>query len=179
MVETEIITQFVEEDVFNAMPVLLESSNIEEVKKAAALVASAFGSDLSFAEILSDNEKISHLLTSFKKNVALLVQKTWVEKSDEAVKAEALYNLDQVCSLYENSDYNKAYTLNLKLIEDIMYLMFGSQSKTSEFGEYALRIDPEFGIFVWYVNSLPDNSNWANDKYGVMVLLGMFFLSNY
>ena len=57
--------------------------------------------------------------------------------------------------------------------------MFGTQAKTKDFDEYALRIDPEFGIFWWYLQALPKNAQWEGNKYRITTLLGMYFLANY
>ena len=61
----------------------------------------------------------------------------------------------------------------------MVYLMFGSQAKSKDFAEYALRIDPEFGIFWWYVSSIPKDAEWESEKNRVVILLGMYFLANY
>jgi len=57
--------------------------------------------------------------------------------------------------------------------------MFGSQTKTKGFNEYALRIDPEFGIFWWYMKNLPRTADWSEFKMRAVTLLGMYFLANY
>jgi hypothetical protein len=57
--------------------------------------------------------------------------------------------------------------------------MFGQQTDSEEFTEYTLRIDPEFGIFWWYISNLPDSINWAEEKCKIAMLLGMYFLANY
>ena len=67
----------------------------------------------------------------------------------------------------------------ISILSDVVYLMFGTQAKTPDFAEYALRIDPDFGIFWWYVQSLPKNNVWGNEKTRVVIMLGMFFLANY
>ena len=57
--------------------------------------------------------------------------------------------------------------------------MFGTQSKSKDFDEYALRIDPEFGIFWWYIKSLPQDADWTEEKTRTALLLAMYFLANY
>ena len=66
-----------------------------------------------------------------------------------------------------------------KIIDDVVYLMFGSMAKTADFEEYAFRIDPEFGIFWWYIKSLPAKNEWSNEKNKAVMLIAMFFLANY
>ena len=57
--------------------------------------------------------------------------------------------------------------------------MFGAQAKKDDFLEYALRIDPGFGIFWWYISNLPPKSEWSEEKSRLAILLGMYFLANY
>ena len=67
----------------------------------------------------------------------------------------------------------------LDIIDKSVYLMFGQQTKSDDFGEYSLRIDPEFGIFWWFIQCLPKQPEWSNEKCRNAVLLGMYFLANY
>ncbi|MBQ2552814.1 MAG: hypothetical protein II563_08225, partial [Treponema sp.] len=64
-------------------------------------------------------------------------------------------------------------------VDNVVYLMFGAQTKSKDFENYALRIDPEFGIFWWYIKSLPKTQEWNKGKTSVTILLGMYFLANY
>ena len=57
--------------------------------------------------------------------------------------------------------------------------MFGAQAKNEDFPAYAFRIDPEFGVFWWYIQSLPHEVSWPEEKCRVVLLLGMYFLANY
>ena len=57
--------------------------------------------------------------------------------------------------------------------------MFGQSTESDDFVEYSLRIDPEFGIFWWYISNLPPKANWTEEKCRVATLIGMYFLSNY
>ena len=65
------------------------------------------------------------------------------------------------------------------MLSDVIYLMFGQMSRTPDFEEYALRIDPEFGIFCWYIQNLPETNDWSNEKNKAVLLIAMFFLANY
>mgnify|MGYP003299884272 CR=1 FL=1 len=76
-------------------------------------------------------------------------------------------------------DYASCYKDFISVLVDVVYLMFGSQAKKEDFAEYALRIDPEFGIFWWYLHSLPKERAWGNEKCRIVILLGMYFLANY
>src|SRR5574344_53455 len=90
----KLISQFIPSKVVKALAALLKTDNADKASKAAVTIASAFGSDPSFKAICegsSDDE--SHLIASFQKNLTLLVQKTWVEKTDEELKEPGLYKL--------------------------------------------------------------------------------------
>ncbi len=138
-------------------------------------IASMFGFSGNFCKTQSENE--SKLVQSFMHNLQLLIQKTWVEKSDIALKEQILYKLEVLCN--DTSDWIKVYTEFLSIIGNAVYLMFGQQTKSDDFCEYSLRIDPEFGIFWWYIQSLPATAEWPADKCRNAVLLGMYFLANY
>ena len=107
------------------------------------------------------------------------LQKTWIEKSDAELKENVLYKLNEYCEAISKGEWNKSYPTLLQIVGDVVYLMFGNQSKNGDFEEYSLRIDPEFGIFWLYMNSLPKEQEWEQKKARVAMLLGMFFLANY
>lgn len=176
---SNLIKEFVEDDVTSAMDILLSSDESDKIISSAVTISKAFGTDSSFADIISSEDGEAKLISSYKKNLTLLVQKTWVEKSDEAVKEQVVYQLDNFCTAMEQKKYTDEYKPFGQTLSDVVYLMFGNQSRTKEFEEYALRIDPEFGIFWWYVTSLPDSNSWSNEKCRIVLLLGMFFLANY
>ena len=115
-------------------------------------------------------------MQSFKNNLKLLIEKTWVEKSDIALKEQILFQLEKFCN---ESDWTKNFSEFLTILNEAVYLMFGQQTKSGDFGEYSLRIDPGFGIFWWYVKSLPATAEWPVEKCRNAVLLGMYFLANY
>jgi hypothetical protein len=176
----KLISQFIPSKVVKALAALLKTDNADKASKAAVTIASAFGSDPSFKAICegsSDDE--SHLIASFQKNLTLLVQKTWVEKSDEDMKEQVLYKLEQFCKSLSRKTWASSYVPFLEILDGVVYLMFGAQTKSDDFEEYALRIDPEFGTFWWYVQSLPKTTDWSDDKCRVCIELGMFFLANY
>ena len=117
-----------------------------------------------FRSTLEDANK---LILSFKNNLKLLIQKTWVEKSDVALKEEILFKLDV---LFKNPvDWKKSYTKFLEILANAVYLMFGQQTKSDDFAEYSLRIDPEFGIFWWYIKSLPLSAEWPDDSAAIIL----------
>ncbi|QTQ13111.1 hypothetical protein HRQ91_00830 [Treponema parvum] len=175
---TDTLTEtFIEKSVLNAGRKILQEKNIAKIEEFALKIAGAFGvnDSVSISEF-ADEKK---LIASFNDNMTLLIQKTWVEKSDAELKEQVLYQLEQFCSLIDFDTWNKAYSPFLKIIYDAVYLMFGSQAKQEDFLEYAFRIDPGFGIFWWYIQLLPQETDWTSEKCRIIILLGMYFLANY
>ena len=125
---------------------------------------------------MKDDEEIKKLVLSFKHNLTLLIQKTWVEKSDIALKEQLLYQLDLFLG---NEEWLTNYTLFLQMINQAVFLMFGQKPDSPDFDEYSLRIDPEFGIFWWYISNLPTKIEWSEAKCRIAMMLGMYFLANY
>lgn len=178
MTKNNLISEVCEPQVLNAIEKIKDSSDISEVNSFATEISEAFGSKELFSAILNNSDD-SKFIASFKKNLTLLIQKTWVEKTDEAVKEQVLYNLEQFCAYAEDKKYFEEYKRFGQILTDTVYLMFGNQSKLPEFMDYALRIDPEFGIFWWYIQSLPEEATFSNEKSRSIILLGMYFLANY
>ncbi len=179
-----LILQFVDKNVLVAITVFsLKDASIPALDQIQA-VAETFCSGSSSEMLLSalagtDPGAEQKLIDSFYNNLKLLVEKTWVEPSDAAVKDQVLYQIDKVHNKMEQRNFADCYVDFVNLLADVVYLLFGPQSKKDDFQEYALRIDPEFGIFWWYVQSLPKTSVWENEKSRAAVLLGMYFLANY
>jgi len=177
--EKELIESFVGSEAVSALDSILNTDNINETSKATVTVSNAFGASGFDKIAVPDSDAEEKLISSFNNNLVLLIQKTWVEKSDEALKAAVLYQLEEFSKNLSDKKYNEAYTSFFNIVDSVVYLMFGSQAKTKEFDEYALRIDPEFGIFWWYFKNLPRTNEWAAEKVRLTLLLGMFFLANY
>ena len=123
-----------------------------------------------------DDDSTSKLVASFKNNLKLLIQKTWVEKSDIALKDQLLYQLEIFLG---NDQWKENYVLFLQLINQAVFLMFGQKPDTPDFAEYSLRIDPEFGIFWWFISNLPSKNEWSEKKCRIAMMVGMYFLANY
>lgn len=180
----DLIAQFVDKNVLQAFNVLSSEDSTLPTVEIATTVARTFcagNSVETFSSVIStvDNAAEQKLITSFHNNLKLLVEKTWVEPSDATVKEQVLYRIDKLCAKLVDGDYTGCYSDFISVLTDVVYLMFGSQAKKEDFPEYALRIDPEFGIFWWYVQSLPSKPKWQNEKSRVVILLGMYFLANY
>lgn len=169
----DLIQDFVDADTVAAVDSF--TSGKENSNKNVDLIASMFGYSGSFSS--SSEGEQEKQVTSFKNNLKLLIKKTWVEKDDETLKDEILNRLEElVC---KDGSWESVYYEFLGIIGSAVYLMFGQQTKSDDFGEYSLRIDPEFGIFWWFIKSLPEKAEWSDEKYRNAVLLGMYFLANY
>lgn len=177
--ESKIISQCVDASVTTAISTVLTGTNAKQTLKAADTIAKEFGaSNALFEKETADFEE--KLISSFQKNLSLLIQKTWVEEADADLKDQVLYKLAEYSKVISKGKWANAYTEFLQIISDVVYLMFGAMTKTEDFIEYALRIDPEFGIFWYYIKSLPtEGADMDNDKSRVVMLLGMYFLANY
>lgn len=171
-----LINDVLDKKVVDALSNLIGSSDQVVVDNSAVAIANSFGSGEFKIASSADEEK---LIQSFKKNLSLLIQKTWVEEYDVSLKEEVLYKLEKFCSKIQEHKWAESYGIFLKILENVVYLMFGNQSKNAEFSEYALRIDPEFGIFWWYVKSLPRTNEWSEEKNKSALSVAMFFLANY
>lgn len=184
LMEKDNIDQIIEEcatpEFIASVQKLIAVADTQDITQAAQKVAVTFGAQANQLDnSLISGEAETKLVSSFHKNLMLLIQKTWVEKPDESTKQQVLYQLEQFCAEYQNGIFGKAYKHLLSIITDAVYLMFGSLSKGADFCEYALRVDPEFGIFWWYITNLPKDAQWSGEKYRCAIILGMFFLANY
>ena len=178
MTNSDLICDFVEPEIIEAVKQIQDATDVNEINKLAVKISSLFNAQDVFADILSSKDD-SKIISSFKKNLTLLIQKTWVEKDDETVKEQVLYNLEQFCVYVEDGKYAEEYSRFSHILTDVVYLMFGPTSKEPVFEEYSLRIDPEFGVFWWYISNLPEVADFSNEKSRALLLLGMYFLANY
>ena len=169
----DFIQEFVDSETVEAVERFTQNSDNDNAD--ADLIARMFGYSGNFSATSEEEQKKQ--VTSFKNNLKLLIQKTWVEKDDVTLKDDILVRLEELsCS---DGNWTTVYTEFLSIIESSVYLMFGQQTKSDDFGEYSLRIDPEFGIFWWFIKSLPGKAEWSDEKCRNAVLLGMYFLANY
>ena len=102
-----------------------------------------------------------------------------MEKSDEALKEQVLFQIDGICSALEKGNYGGVYEQFMLLLHDVVYLLFGSQSKKDDFAEYALRIDPDFGVFWQFLQNVSPKKKCSENLARLYILLGMCFLANY
>ena len=175
---SDLINEFLDKKSLKALEDLISADDISKVKESSVLVSQSFNpTDDSFKPIADSKDSAEDkLISSFNNNLVLLIQKTWVEKSDIALKDQLLYQLDVFLG---NDSWKDNYILFLQLINQAVFLMFGQKPDTPDFAEYTLRIDPEFGIFWWYISNLPPKTEWSEEKCRLAMMLGMYFLANY
>ena len=138
-----------------------------------------------FNDASKSGRAVEDFLNRFQNNLDLLIQKTWVEKADEERKERLLAEVPPFIALIEKEDYSEALEEFGAILEELAYLFFGSQSQTDDFAEYALRIDPQIGLFWWYggqINSI-QGASWVKtaDRNILRALLffGICYLTNF
>jgi len=155
---------------------------------AALEFAKALGIDAEYRRVLAldkNDTQMRSFLGHFQNNLDLLIQKTWVEKSDEARKEKLQDNIPSLMALIEQGNFRQALDDFGKVLDELAYLFFGTQSSKEDFTEYAFRIDIEIGLFWWYggmignlketcKNCVPnDEILWA------VLLIGLCYLTNF
>jgi hypothetical protein len=187
------IRGFIGKEILTALDVLencyLPKQSLESIEAAAVVIADVFGDGAKFKGLLGKDSperigKEQKLRVGFQNNLNLLIEKTWIEKSDEALKEQVLYRLKLYCARLAEKRYLESQHDFMEVLNDTVYLLFGAQSKKPDFAEYAMRIDPEFGIFWQYIRILIAHTQTPllpehSEKCRVLLLLGMFFLENY
>jgi len=170
------------------LPAFLAAEDAETLALQALLIARAFHAGGSFEQVFTGTEPITrhyqiNLIRSFEKNVQLLVDKMWVEKTDEYVKGDVLYRLRCFCESMQQTedpvDYAGLLPECLGVLHDIVLLLFGRQIDSVGFLEYAMRIDPDFGLFWYYLECLTEQPTLSAEKARLAIFLGIYFLANF
>ena len=169
------------------LPAFLSAEDAEALAAQAQRIARAFDAEGSFEQVFTGAEPVMrdaqiHLIRSFEKNVRLLVDKMWVEKTDEYVKEDVLYRLGCFCeSMQEKNpvDYVGLLPECIGVLHDVVLLLFGRQIDSGEFLEYAIRIDPDFGLFWYYLECLTAQPKLSAEKARLAIFLGIYFLANF
>lgn len=179
----ELIPQTIK-DAARSIREFADSNDSDGLFQSALRIAEAFGRGDFFVYIKDCSSEIEKkLIKSFMKNIQLLVQKTWVEETEEEFKEETLYRINSLCekllSAENISIYKKLFGECFSILYDTVSLLFGNLVKTGNFLEYALRIEPDFGFFWYYINSISKLNNISEEKARCSVLLAMFFLANF
>jgi hypothetical protein len=135
------------------------------------------------------DKKMACFLESFQNNLDLLIQKTWVEKADEARKEKLQDRISPFIANITEGNYQKALKEFGAILEELAYLFFGAQSHKDDFTEYTFRIDTQMGLFWWYGGQISRLQLPAEGKQGALVpdkdslwavlLLGICYLTNF
>jgi len=135
-----------------------------------------------FDEGWENPEKLEKLLHSFRNNLDLLIQKTWVEKADEDRKEELLDRVPGFITLITGRDYAKALGEFGVILDELAWLLFGSQSREEDFFDYVFRIDHQLGLFWWYGGQLDHflaSGQKDEETLRAVLLLGLCYLANF
>ena len=174
----------------NAAEALFPPKGFAEGKGPTVEAAKGFATILGIGEDfkrLWDTGKTEkdpeEFLENFQNNLDLLIQKTWVEKAEEIRKENLLDKVPPFISQIENGKYPEALEEFAAILEELANLFFGAQSQKSDFTEYALRIDPLFGLFWWYVGQINGERGWVQntdrDVLFALLLLGICYLTDF
>jgi len=156
--------------------------------KAAAAFAKPLGIDTDYQRLLAldkDSEELLIFLEHFQNNLDLLIQKTWVEKSEERRKEHLQDKIPVLMGLIKKGELLLAIEDFALILEELAFLFFGIQSSKNDFTEYTFRIDAQMGLFWWYsarLNKLKElNENISRDDkiLWAILLLGLCYLTNF
>jgi hypothetical protein len=155
--------------------------------KAAHDFAKALGVG-EYQRLLSldrNSDELQSFLEHFQNNLELLIQKTWVDKSEEKRKGRLQDDIPLLMESLEKGDLRKAIEEFADILEELAYLFFGVQSEKDDFTEYTFRIDAQMGLFWWYSNRISllnkfyEENNPDDKILWAVLLLGLCYLTNF
>ena len=154
---------------------------------AAENFADALGIGADFRRLLSTNKtnaEMCEFLGHFQNNLDLLIQKTWVEKADEARKDKLQDEIPGFMTRVGEGNFQQALEEFSGILEELAYLLFGDQSAQDDFAEYTFRIDTQMGLFWWYggrLGALKELSGSVADDsvFWAVLLIGICYLTNF
>jgi hypothetical protein len=153
--------------------------------KAFAEILGICGEYIKRLESVKKSGSLGDLLVSFQNNLALLIQKTWVEKADESRKDDLLDRLPVFVGKIEKGEFPQALEEFGVILEELSYLFFGAESGKDDFTEYTVRIDAQMGLFWWYGGKLGciEGLEWIKsadqDMLLALLLLGICYLADF
>jgi len=127
-------------------------------------------------------EELEKFLLSFRNNLELLIQKTWVEKADEDRKAALLESLPEFIALIKKGDCETALEEFEVILTELSWLLFGSQCEKEDFLDYVTRIDDQWGLFWWYSGQLKNSQSGNKRDAGLhkeLLFLGLCYLTDF
>lgn len=126
--------------------------------------------------------KVGRLLESFRHNLAILVNKTWVETTGERQREDIAKCIDAFVLEFSQAQYKKAQRHFTTLAQRLVKLIFGDITEEEDFQEFAFRIDPKLGLFVWFVREMEGQTAAGHqvspDFLHMELLLGVYFLAS-
>lgn len=163
---------------------LFRSPGAVAAREHARAFAAALGIADDYQPLVSDDGDARgradrRILSHFRNNVELIIQKTWVEKGDENHKEKLLSRIPSLVSDLERQDYEHGIKTFISIADELAYLLFGAQGRKGDFIEYAFRIDPCLGLFWWYAGKLSTLMGSADqDRVRTLLLIGVCFLAD-
>ncbi|MDR0909653.1 MAG: hypothetical protein LBM77_07790 [Spirochaetaceae bacterium] len=154
---------------------------ISPAEREVQSFADMLGIGLEFSQIMNDEpSEREAFLNSFKNNIDILIQKTWVDKDDEFRKQRLQERVPGLINLVENDDYRAALTEFGDILDELSFLLFGAQSRQEDFTEYTMRIDEQMGLFWWYGSHLADLAKIEDERaFFPVLLIGLCYLTNF
>jgi hypothetical protein len=153
--------------------------------KAAGDFAEALGIGADFRRLLAldkNDKQLRAFLEHFQNNLELLIQKTWVEKADEARKERLQDELPGFMAVIEQGNFQQALEQFGSILEELAWLFFGAQSTKDDFTEYTFRIDGQMGLFWWYggrLGSLKGLTAVDAELLRAILFIGICYLTNF
>jgi hypothetical protein len=143
--------------------------------------ADMLGIGLDYSQLMNNeaSEKEA-FLNSFKNNIDILIQKTWVDKDDEFRKQRLQERVPGLINLIEQEDNREALTEFGDILDELSFLLFGAQSRQDDFTEYTMRIDEQMGLFWWYGAHLEEYASIEDESaFFPVLLIGLCYLTNF
>ena len=165
-----------------------DSRAIASFVKAASDFAEALGIGAEYQRLLKlekCNDELRTFLRYFQNNLDLLIQKTWVEKTDEERKERLQDDVPSLMALIEQGKFPQAIEEFGVILEELAYLFFGAQSKKDDFTEYTFRIDNQIGLFWWYgcrltsLKGISEKNASEVQAHWAVLLIGICYLANF
>jgi hypothetical protein len=169
----------------NLFPLRGYSAGKSPELKTASEFAEALGIGADYQRLLGLNKtdrEMHSFMGHFQNNLDLLIQKTWVEKADEARKERLQDEIPGFVAGIEQGNFQQSLEEFGAILEELAYLLFGAQSAKDDFTEYTFRIDSQMGLFWWYggrIGSLKGVDAADSQVLWAILLIGICYLTNF
>lgn len=180
-------SEVVDEVVDFVIPQFVSSQEEAVLQEAAKKIAQAFNISKCFDDVLSDGSRSleAEVVESWSCNVHLLIDKTWVETDDAFFKAETVKALDMMTGKLTDifCERRESYLRNFEqfcaLLQNIIRLLFGKEAEMDSLVEYVLRMEPNFGLFCYYLEALNGMRELSEFKARLAMGLAIVFLAEF